>query len=125
MWLVSGQLLVLNVKISIDLSSSATDLEWMNNFRNQVVPRVRGDPFYCNTPDCLANDGKNVRFPLQYPLTFFIFQPGGFARHLHDAFFMYGLTLTNAISKNPIDGYKDPDLLVDGVQVRFMGIFSL
>lgn len=58
------------------------------------------------------------------PLSFLTFslKPGGFARSLHDAVYLYGLALSTAIQRDPINGYNNANYLQDAAQIRFNGL---
>ncbi|ETN74723.1 hypothetical protein NECAME_12770 [Necator americanus] len=65
--------------IVLDLNSSGVNQSYIAYFKSHVLSRVRENPLFCKTPECLSNSN----------------QTGGiFARHLHDTFYAYGLGLT-------------------------------
>ncbi|ETN83266.1 hypothetical protein NECAME_17530 [Necator americanus] len=65
--------------IVLDLNSSGVNQSYIAYFKSHVMSRVREDPLFCKTPECLSNSNQTA---------------GIFARHLHDTFYAYGLGLT-------------------------------
>ncbi|ETN68951.1 hypothetical protein NECAME_05407 [Necator americanus] len=71
----------------VDTNSDDVDTQKINDFTKNVGPRVRNDPLYCSTTACLGNDGKPMAV---------------WSRHLHDVFYLYGLSLNDSLSLDPL-----------------------
>ncbi|KAK6011494.1 hypothetical protein OSTOST_23416, partial [Ostertagia ostertagi] len=44
--------------IALDLDASVANQTYLSLFKTNVVQRVRGDPLFCSTKECLSNDNK-------------------------------------------------------------------
>uniref|UniRef100_A0A183GUQ3 ANF_receptor domain-containing protein n=1 Tax=Heligmosomoides polygyrus TaxID=6339 RepID=A0A183GUQ3_HELPZ len=90
----------------VDLDPSGSNASQVEAFKSRVVARVRADPLYCATPACLNNTGQTM---------------GSFARHLHDAFYMYASSLAKADAVQP-DGRKNASTMKKAMEGTFQGL---
>ncbi|EPB66797.1 hypothetical protein ANCCEY_14113 [Ancylostoma ceylanicum] len=90
----------------VDLSAEVEDPSLTESFKSRVVARVRSDPLYCSTPACM----NNTNLPM-----------GSFARHLHDAFFMYGAALRRADTAQ-LDGRQSANVMTRAMEGSFEGL---
>ncbi|EPB67264.1 hypothetical protein ANCCEY_13646 [Ancylostoma ceylanicum] len=90
----------------VDLSAEVEDPSLTESFKSHVVARVRSDPLYCSTPACM----NNTNLPM-----------GSFARHLHDAFFMYGAALRRADTAQP-NGRQNANVMTRAMEGSFEDI---
>ncbi|PIO61734.1 hypothetical protein TELCIR_16733, partial [Teladorsagia circumcincta] len=65
--------------IALDLDASVANQTYLALFKTNVVRRVREDPLFCRTEECLTNDNK---------------ARSTYARQLHDTFYMFGKGLS-------------------------------
>ncbi|KAK6746790.1 hypothetical protein RB195_000198 [Necator americanus] len=93
----------------VDLSAQIEDPLLVESFKKRVVPRVRADPLYCDTPACLNNTNQTM---------------GSFARHLHDAFFMYASALGRADAVQA-DGHQDATVMTTAMVGSFQGLTGM
>ncbi|KAE9417759.1 hypothetical protein Angca_008414, partial [Angiostrongylus cantonensis] len=108
--LVSKFLISSSVFIQIDTNSDDVSAATLEDFTEKVVPRVRADPLYCTTPACLSNDGKMM---------------ARWARHLHDVFYLYGLSLNESLALDPVGGQANASLMAQLVKRSFIGLTGL
>ncbi|EYC08324.1 hypothetical protein Y032_0066g3700 [Ancylostoma ceylanicum] len=87
--------------IVLDLNSDGVNQTYMSYFKNMVLAKVREDPLFCRTTECLTNSNETE---------------GAFARHLHDTFYAYGLGLT----RQP-QYYHDAINITQAIAVDFIG----
>ncbi|KAJ1356680.1 hypothetical protein KIN20_014419 [Parelaphostrongylus tenuis] len=92
--------------LTVDIKNGDVDAAALADFAANAVPRVRADPLYCSTPACLSNDGKSV---------------AAWARHLHDIFYLYALSLNDSLKVDPIGGQANVSLIVKFVIRNFTG----
>ncbi|KAK5973881.1 Receptor-type guanylate cyclase gcy-5 [Trichostrongylus colubriformis] len=90
----------------VDLDGQDNDPDLTTSFTKNVVARVRADPLYCTTPACLNNTGLTM---------------GTFARHLHDAFYMYASVLRKADSLEK-DGRRSASTMTNAMEGSFQGL---
>ncbi|KAK6048207.1 hypothetical protein COOONC_14288 [Cooperia oncophora] len=93
--------------LSVDINADDVDPRALKDFQAKVVARVRDDPLYCNTPACLSNDGKPM---------------ATWARHLHDVFYLYGLSLNQSLTLDPVGGQSNASTLTQSMQRSFLGV---
>ncbi|KAK5973885.1 Receptor-type guanylate cyclase gcy-5 [Trichostrongylus colubriformis] len=96
--------------LSVDINADDADPVAVRDFQEKVVPRVRGDPLYCNTAACLSNEGKAM---------------ARWARHLYDVFYLYGLSLNQSLTLDPIGGYSNASTLTLSMNRSFKGLTGL
>ncbi|KAK6751857.1 hypothetical protein RB195_003338 [Necator americanus] len=90
----------------VDTNSDDVDTQKINDFTKNVGPRVRNDPLYCSTTACLGNDGKPMAV---------------WSRHLHDVFYLYGLSLNDSLSLDPVGGQSNASTLSHSMKRSFVG----
>ncbi|VDO62047.1 unnamed protein product [Haemonchus placei] len=95
---------------TIDLNSDDVDPQMLKDFQEQVVERVREDPFYCSTSACMSNNGKPMAI---------------WARHLYDVFYLYGLALNDSLRMDPIGGLSNASSLTEAMKRSFVGLTGL
>ncbi|KAL6738181.1 hypothetical protein Aduo_011756 [Ancylostoma duodenale] len=93
--------------LTIDVNSDDVDAATMKDFVNKAVPRVRQDPLYCSTPACLSNGNKTVAI---------------WARYLHDVFYLYGLSLNESLTLDPVGGQSNASTLAQSMKRSFLGL---
>ncbi|KAK6751851.1 hypothetical protein RB195_003337 [Necator americanus] len=91
----------------VDVNGDDVDRETLKNFTENVVPRVREDPLYCSTNACLTNDGKPM---------------ATWARYLHDVFYLYGLSLNDSLTLDPVGGQSNASTLSHSMRRSFVGL---
>ncbi|ETN68949.1 ligand-binding protein, receptor family, partial [Necator americanus] len=91
----------------VDVNGDDVDRETLKNFTEKVVPRVREDPLYCSTNACLTNDGKPM---------------ATWARYLHDVFYLYGLSLNDSLTLDPVGGQSNASTLSHSMRRSFVGL---
>ncbi|KAK6751852.1 hypothetical protein RB195_003338 [Necator americanus] len=91
----------------VDTNSDDVDTQKINDFTKNVGPRVRNDPLYCSTTACLGNDGKPMAV---------------WSRHLHDVFYLYGLSLNDSLSLDPVGGQSNASTLSHSMKRSFVGL---
>ncbi|KAJ1356691.1 hypothetical protein KIN20_014431 [Parelaphostrongylus tenuis] len=96
--------------LAVDTNSDDVSAATLEDFAQKVLSRVRADPLYCSTPACMSNDGKMV---------------ARWARHLHDVFYLYGLSLNDSLALDPIGGQSNASLIADFVKRSFIGLTGL
>uniref|UniRef100_A0A7I4YP18 Guanylate cyclase n=1 Tax=Haemonchus contortus TaxID=6289 RepID=A0A7I4YP18_HAECO len=93
--------------LSVDINADDVDPNTLKDFQAKVVARVRGDPLYCNTAACMSNDGKAM---------------ATWARHLHDVFYLYGLSLNDSLTLDPVNGVSNATALSQSMERNFLGL---
>ncbi|EYC04314.1 hypothetical protein Y032_0088g2137 [Ancylostoma ceylanicum] len=93
--------------LTVDVNSDDVDAAILKDFMSKAVPRVRQDPLYCSTPACLSNDGKTVAV---------------WARYLHDVFYLYGLSLNESLTLDPVGGQSNASTLAQSMKRSFLGL---
>uniref|UniRef100_A0A7I5EBF7 ANF_receptor domain-containing protein n=1 Tax=Haemonchus contortus TaxID=6289 RepID=A0A7I5EBF7_HAECO len=88
--------------IVLDIDATVSNQTYMAHFKTDVVRRVREDPLFCNTEECLTNGNKSR---------------GTYARQLHDTFYMFGMGL----SREPTY-YHDATNLTKAMAGDFSGL---
>ncbi|PIO58846.1 hypothetical protein TELCIR_19709, partial [Teladorsagia circumcincta] len=88
--------------IALDLDASVANQTYLALFKTNVVRRVREDPLFCRTEQCLTNDNK---------------ARSTYARQLHDTFYMFG----KGLSREPTY-YHDANNLTKAMAGDFSGL---
>ncbi|WKY07274.1 hypothetical protein Q1695_007035 [Nippostrongylus brasiliensis] len=96
--------------LTVDINIEGVSADALKEFSRNVVPRVRRDPLFCSTEACLTNDGKPMSV---------------WARHLHDVFYLYGLSLNQSLAIDPIGGQSNATVLNQSMQRTFLGLTGL
>ncbi|KAK5985703.1 hypothetical protein GCK32_001067 [Trichostrongylus colubriformis] len=95
---------------TVDNNADDVSPDIVKDFQAKVVQRVREDPLYCKTPACLSNDGK---------------QMATWARYLHDVFYLYGLSLNESLTLDPVGGQSNATTLTQSMERSFLGLTGL
>ncbi|CAD6198460.1 unnamed protein product [Caenorhabditis auriculariae] len=90
----------------IDLQNEVADLNYLQYFKSHLADAVKNPPISCATQECI-NLNQNMSM-------------GVFARHLHDAMYLYGMALTNLVRNG--SSIRDPDAVELAMQTTFPGL---
>ncbi|VDP32168.1 unnamed protein product [Heligmosomoides polygyrus] len=96
--------------LTVDINSDDVDPIILKQFTDNVVPRIRRDPLYCSTQACMSNEGKAM---------------ATWSRHLHDVFYLYGLSLSSSLALDPINGLSNAITLSQAMKRSFKGLTGL
>ncbi|EFO96506.1 hypothetical protein CRE_24801 [Caenorhabditis remanei] len=90
----------------IDTNSEVRDKEFLQYMTKNIVYAVRAPPLSCMAPECLAANATGM---------------GGYARHLFDVFYMYGMAVSRLNSTDP-NVYRNLSLLIPQFTTPFEGM---